>query len=128
MGSGGDRRPDGTRGYRMLVKQRLIGDCALQLRFCHGMNSSIAAVVRRSTRTSGGPHYPQIWLIRIPLSRARVHFEVALMYKNELPPAQAAYKLDAGEGMRYAFGNQLATRIATPGQLGHLASGTFLTG
>ena len=50
------------------------------------------------------------------------------MYKNELPSLQAPYKLDAGEGMRYAFGNQLATRIATPGQLGQTAGGTFLTG
>jgi quercetin 2,3-dioxygenase len=50
------------------------------------------------------------------------------MLKNELPSVQAPYKLDAGEGMRYAFGNQLATRIATPGQLGQAASGTLLTG
>jgi quercetin 2,3-dioxygenase len=50
------------------------------------------------------------------------------MVKNELPSLQAPYKLDAGEGVRYAFGNQLATRIATPGQLGQAASGTFLTG
>src|SRR4051794_6381919 len=50
------------------------------------------------------------------------------MFKNELPSLQAPYKLDAGEGMRYAFGSQLATRIATPVQLGQAASGTFLTG
>ena len=50
------------------------------------------------------------------------------MHKNELPPLQAPYKLDAGEGMRYAFGNQLATRLATPEQLGQPAAGTFLTG
>jgi quercetin 2,3-dioxygenase len=50
------------------------------------------------------------------------------MYTNELPSRQAPYKLDAGEGIRYAFGNQLATRIATPGQLTQRAGGTFLAG
>ena len=50
------------------------------------------------------------------------------MFQNELPSLQAPYKLDAGEGMRYAFGGQLATRIATPMQLGQAASGAFLTG
>ena len=50
------------------------------------------------------------------------------MYKNEVPSLQAPYKLDAGEGIRYAVGNQLATRLATPAQLGQPASGTVLTG
>ena len=50
------------------------------------------------------------------------------MYNNEFPPSPSPYKLDSGEGMRYAFGNQLATRIATPAQLGQSAAGTFLTG
>jgi quercetin 2,3-dioxygenase len=51
-----------------------------------------------------------------------------LMYKNELPALQAPYKLDAGEGTRYAFGNHLASRIARPEELGQLAAGTVLTG
>ncbi len=50
------------------------------------------------------------------------------MHENELPGSQAPYKLDAGEGVRYAFGNHLATRIAGPDQLGQPASGTILTG
>jgi quercetin 2,3-dioxygenase len=50
------------------------------------------------------------------------------MHKNELPALQAPYKLDAGEGARYAFCNQLATRIARPEELGQPAAGTILTG
>jgi quercetin 2,3-dioxygenase len=50
------------------------------------------------------------------------------MHRNELPASQAPYKLDAGEGARYAFGNQLAARIATSAQLNHAAGGTVLTG
>jgi len=50
------------------------------------------------------------------------------MYRNELPPVRAPYKLEAGEGQRFAFGNQLATVIAGPEQLGQPASGCFLTG
>lgn len=50
------------------------------------------------------------------------------MHNNELPALQAPYKLDAGEGLRYAFGNHLATRIARPDELGQPASGTILTG
>jgi len=50
------------------------------------------------------------------------------MPKNDLPAVQAAYKLDAGEGARYAFGSHLATRIATAAELGQPASGTILTG
>lgn len=50
------------------------------------------------------------------------------MYRNELPASQAPYKLDAGEGARYAFGNHLATRIARPQELGQPAAGTILTG
>ena len=50
------------------------------------------------------------------------------MYRNELPVMQAPYKLDAGEGLRYAFGNHLATLIARPEQLGQSASGCVLTG
>ena len=53
---------------------------------------------------------------------------VDLMYKNELPASQAPYKLDAGEGARYAFGKQLATRIATPAELSQSVAGTVLTG
>ena len=50
------------------------------------------------------------------------------MYKNEMPALQAPYKLDTGEGARYAFGNQLAVQLATPAQLGQPAGGTILTG
>jgi len=50
------------------------------------------------------------------------------MHNNTLPASQAPYKLDAGTGTRYAFGNQLATRIATPAELNQPASGTVLTG
>jgi quercetin 2,3-dioxygenase len=50
------------------------------------------------------------------------------MYRNDLPALQAAYKLDAGEGAHYAFGNQLATCLARPEELGQLAAGTVLTG
>jgi quercetin 2,3-dioxygenase len=50
------------------------------------------------------------------------------MHTNELPSRQAPYRLDAGEGIRFAFGNQLATRIAAPEQMGQPASGTVLTG
>ena len=41
---------------------------------------------------------------------------------------QSPYKLDCGEGLRYAFGSHLATIIAGPDQLGQAASGTILTG
>lgn len=50
------------------------------------------------------------------------------MFKNSLPAVQAPYKLDAGAGVCFAFGNQLATRIATPAELNQPASGTILTG
>jgi len=50
------------------------------------------------------------------------------MHKNELPAIEAPYKLDAGEGLRYAFGNQLAIRIARPEELGQPAAGTILSG
>lgn len=50
------------------------------------------------------------------------------MYKSELPAQQVPYKLDVAEGARYSFGNQLATRIATPTELNQAASGTMLTG
>ncbi len=50
------------------------------------------------------------------------------MHQNELPALRAPYKLDAGEGIRYAFGNHLATLIARPEQLGQRACGSVLTG
>jgi len=50
------------------------------------------------------------------------------MHTNELPASQAPYKLDAGEGLQYAFGNHLATRIARPDELEQPAAGTILTG
>jgi hypothetical protein len=54
--------------------------------------------------------------------------EAKCMHRNELPEERVPHKLDAGEGKRFAFGSQLATRIATPSQLGQAASGTVLTG
>jgi quercetin 2,3-dioxygenase len=48
--------------------------------------------------------------------------------KNELSALQSPYKLDAGEGLRYAFGSHLATFIARPHELAQAASGTILTG
>ena len=50
------------------------------------------------------------------------------MMKNELSATKAHYKLDAGEGLRFAFGNLLATVIAQPEQLGQPATGVILTG
>lgn len=50
------------------------------------------------------------------------------MFKNEMPATRAAYKLDAGEGFRYIFGDHLATLLATETQLEKTASGCFLTG
>jgi len=50
------------------------------------------------------------------------------MVRNELPATQAPYKIDAGEGIRYVFGNHLATVIARPEEFGQSASGTILTG
>jgi quercetin 2,3-dioxygenase len=50
------------------------------------------------------------------------------MLKNELPASEVPYKLDAGEGLRYAFGNHLATCIAGPDELRRSAAGTILTG
>ncbi len=50
------------------------------------------------------------------------------MMNNQLPASQAPYKLDAGEGMRYAFGGHLATFIAGPQELARSAAGTMLTG
>jgi quercetin 2,3-dioxygenase len=51
-----------------------------------------------------------------------------IVIKNELPALQAPYKLDAGQGLRYALGNHLADVIARPQELAQAASGTFLTG
>jgi quercetin 2,3-dioxygenase len=54
--------------------------------------------------------------------------EVDHMRKNELPARHVPYKLDAGEGLRYVFGNHLATVIARPDELDQSATGTILTG
>lgn len=45
-----------------------------------------------------------------------------------MPATQAPYKLDAGDGLRFAFGSHLATLIARPQELGQSASGILLTG
>jgi len=50
------------------------------------------------------------------------------MITNELPASLAPYKLDAGEGLRFAFGSHLATLIARPEELGQAACGAILTG
>ncbi len=50
------------------------------------------------------------------------------MISNQLPASQAPYKLDAGEGTRYAFGSHLATLLAGPQELAQAAAGTILTG
>jgi len=47
---------------------------------------------------------------------------------NELPGSQSVYKLDAGEGLRFAFGNQLATVIARHADIGNPMAGATLTG
>ncbi len=51
-----------------------------------------------------------------------------IVIKTELPALQAPYKLDAGEGLRYAFGSHLATFVARPHELAQAAAGTILTG
>src|ERR1700728_1054734 len=50
------------------------------------------------------------------------------MNHNQLPGTQAPYKLDAGEGLRYAFGGHLATVVARHEDLGIPMAGVILTG
>ncbi len=50
------------------------------------------------------------------------------MTHNELPGKPTPYKLDAGQGERYAFGRQLATVIARNEDLGTSMAGTILSG
>ncbi len=50
------------------------------------------------------------------------------MIVNELPATLAPCKLDAGEGLGYAFGSHLATMIARPDGLGQPAWGRILSG
>jgi quercetin 2,3-dioxygenase len=50
------------------------------------------------------------------------------MMHNELPGKPSPYKLDAGEGQRFAFGRQLATVIARNEDLGKSMAGTILSG
>jgi quercetin 2,3-dioxygenase len=50
------------------------------------------------------------------------------MMHNELPGKVTSYKLDAGQGLRFAFGRQLATVIARPEDTGSSMAGTILTG
>jgi len=54
--------------------------------------------------------------------------EVDIVITNVLPARLSPYKLDAGEGVHYAFGSHLATIIARPDDLGQSASGIILTG
>ena len=50
------------------------------------------------------------------------------MIINQLPGDKSAYKLDSGQGLRYAFGNQLACVIARPEDLGQPMCGAILSG
>jgi quercetin 2,3-dioxygenase len=50
------------------------------------------------------------------------------MKHNELPGMKAPYKLDAGEGLRYAFGSHLATLVAREQDIGVPMAGAILTG
>ena len=50
------------------------------------------------------------------------------MKVNELPGAQAPYMLQAGEGLRYAFGGHLATLLARTEDMGIAMAGAVLTG
>ncbi len=50
------------------------------------------------------------------------------MMHNELPGKPVPYKIDAGQGQRYAFGRQLATVIARSEDIGAAMAGTLLTG
>ncbi len=50
------------------------------------------------------------------------------MRYNELPGTPSPFKLDAGEGLRFAFGRHLATVIARPEDLGVSMAGTILSG
>lgn len=50
------------------------------------------------------------------------------MITNKLPGNKAPYKLEAGEGLRYSFGTQLAIVIARPEDLGHAMAGAVLSG
>lgn len=50
------------------------------------------------------------------------------MMHNELPGKAVPYKIDAGQGQRYAFGRQLATVIARKEDIGADMAGTILSG
>jgi quercetin 2,3-dioxygenase len=50
------------------------------------------------------------------------------MTNNELPGNKTPYKIDAGQGLRYAFGSQLACVIARPEDLGQPMFGAVLSG
>ena len=50
------------------------------------------------------------------------------MITNELPGTRTPYKIEAGAGLRYVFGNQLACVIARPEDMGHAMSGAILSG
>ena len=50
------------------------------------------------------------------------------MIINQLAAGPLPYKLEAGEGARFAFGGHLATVLAGPSELGQTACGVILTG
>jgi len=50
------------------------------------------------------------------------------MIVNELPGDRSPYKIEAGQGLRYAFGNHLACVIARPEDVGQPMSGAILSG
>ncbi len=50
------------------------------------------------------------------------------MITNELPGNKLPYRIEAGQGLRYAFGSQLACVIARPEDLGQPMCGAILSG
>lgn len=50
------------------------------------------------------------------------------MIQNELPGKPSPYKIEAGEGQRFAFGKQLATVLARPEEIGASMHGAVLSG
>ncbi len=58
----------------------------------------------------------------------RARDELESMTTNELPGTPVPFKIEAGQGHRYAFGNQLACVIARPEDLGQSMCGVILSG
>jgi len=102
---------------------------ALQLRFLSDINFEITLrYAKVPDRPAALPRPGAIKFLGLPRRIRKLETRVHPVYTNELPQQQAPYKLDAGEGARYVFGNQLATNIAAPSQLKQDAGGWLLTG